>query len=45
MAGTKIIMGAALYFMKNGGRKTVIAYRNPLAGAVAGQAGTHILPG
>ena len=36
---------AALYFLKNGGRKTVIAHLNQLADAVTGQAGTHILPG
>ncbi len=36
---------AALYFLKQGGKKTIIAHLNQLADAVAGRAGTHILPG
>ncbi len=36
---------AALYFLKHGGKKTVIAHLNQLAEAVAGRTGTHILPG
>ena len=35
---------AALYFLKHGGKKTVIAHLNHLTEAVAGRAGTHILP-
>ncbi len=36
---------AALYFLKHGGKKTVIAHLNQLADALAGRTGTHILPG
>ena len=35
---------AALYFLKHGGKKTIIAHLNQLADALAGQTGTHILP-
>ncbi len=36
---------AALYFLKHGGKKTIIAHLNQLADAIAGRTGTHILPG
>ncbi len=36
---------AAVFFLKHGGRKAVIANLNQLDKAVAGKAGTHILPG
>ncbi|MDH3256379.1 MAG: carbamate kinase [Nitrospinota bacterium] len=36
---------SALYFLKHGGKRTIIAHLNRLAEAVAGQSGTHILPG
>jgi carbamate kinase len=36
---------AALYFLKHGGKKTIIAHLNQLVEAVAGRAGTHILSG
>ena len=36
---------SALYFLKHGGKKAVIAHLNRLADALAGRTGTHILPG
>lgn len=35
---------AALYFLKHGGKKTVIAHLNQLIEALAGRTGTHIVP-
>lgn len=35
---------AALYFLKHGGKKTVIAHLNQLVEALAGRTGTHIVP-
>jgi carbamate kinase len=36
---------AALYFLKHGGKRSIIAHLDRLADALAGQTGTHILPG